>query len=262
MPSHEGADPVEPALRSVDNALRLLRLVGERKVLRVAEAADALGVARSTAHRLLNALRHRGFVVQDKPNGAYRTGPALHEIGLEAIGRIDIRRIARPVLQDLARATQETVSLALLEHRSVRFVDCVESPQAVRVGDRTGVLLPAHCTAAGKAVLAGMPLGDLDRQYPGGRLEARTPSSVTTWDELLAELAVIRETGYAMNFEEGESGISAVATAIPDLYGTPLAAVAVVVPSGRLHDVAGARALAPLLQEARDRITALLHTEL
>lgn len=254
--------PPESGLRSVDNALRLLRLVGERKVLRVADAADALGVARSTAHRLLNALRHRGFVVQDKPNGGYRPGPALHEIGLAAIGRIDIRRVAHPVLEDLARATQETASLALLEHRSVRFVDCVESPQAVRVGDRTGVLLPAHCTAAGKAVLAGMPLADLDRQYPDGRLEARTPSSVTTWEELLAELDVIRDTGYATNFEEGESGISAVAAAIPDVYGTPLAAVAVVVPSGRLRDAAGASAFAPLLQEARDRITSLLHTAL
>jgi DNA-binding IclR family transcriptional regulator len=82
---------------SVDNALRLLEYIGERQVLRVADAADLLGVARSTAHRLLTALRRRGFVLQDKPNGAYRPGPILTEIGLAAIGRIDIRRAARPV---------------------------------------------------------------------------------------------------------------------------------------------------------------------
>src|SRR3954454_11250642 len=84
---------------SVDNALRLLELVGQRQALRVAEAADLLGVARSTAHRLLAALRRRGFVTQDRPNGAYRPGPALAEAGLAAISRIDLRAIARPVLE-------------------------------------------------------------------------------------------------------------------------------------------------------------------
>ncbi|MGH8867773.1 MAG: IclR family transcriptional regulator [Actinomycetes bacterium] len=246
----------------MDNALRLLRLVGERRILRVAEAADALDVARSTAHRLLTALRERDFVMQDRPNGAYRPGPALHEVGLAAIGRIDIRRSARPVLQDLAEATQETVSLMLLEHRSVRFIDCVESPRPVRVADRTGLVMPAHCTAGGKAILAGMPAQELRRHYPDGQLEARTPASVTSWDGLVAELETIRETGYAINLEEGETGVSAVATAIPDLYGTPLAAVAVVVPSSRMPDAGVAHALAPLLDAARDRITTLLPSEL
>src|SRR3954447_25847145 len=112
--------PAEPpggsergAPTSVDNALRLLQLIGERQALRVAEAAELLGVARSTAHRLLTALRRRGFVTQDRPNGAYRPGPALYEIGLAAVSRIDIRRVARPVLEQLREETQETVSLAL-----------------------------------------------------------------------------------------------------------------------------------------------------
>src|SRR3954454_17911889 len=100
---------------SVDNALRLLELIGQRQALRVAEAADLLGVARSTAHRLLAALRRRGFVLQDRPNGAYRPGPALVEAGLAAFSRIDIRRVARPGLEDVREQTQETVSLAVLE---------------------------------------------------------------------------------------------------------------------------------------------------
>src|SRR3954470_24011660 len=123
---------------SVDNALRLLELVGQRQALRVAEAADLLGVARSTAHRLLAALRRRGFVTQDRPNGAYRPGPALYEIGLAAVSRIDIRRVARPVLEEVQEETRETVSLAVLEGATIRFVDCVESVRSVRVGNRTG----------------------------------------------------------------------------------------------------------------------------
>jgi IclR family transcriptional regulator, acetate operon repressor len=94
---------VGPLSRSAN--LLLLQLVGERKVMRVSDAAEALGVALSTAHRLLVALRERGFVSQDRPHGAYRPGRALVEIGLAAIGRLDIRRVSRPVLEELRDTT-------------------------------------------------------------------------------------------------------------------------------------------------------------
>ncbi|RMI46045.1 IclR family transcriptional regulator [Streptomyces triticirhizae] len=239
---------------SVDNALRLLELIGERKALRVSEAAGELGVAPSTAHRLLNALRRRGFVIQEKPNTAYRPGPVLNEIGLAAIGRVDIRQVARPVLEEVRDRTQETVSLSLLEGRNVRFIDCVESPRAVRVGNRTGVVLPAHCTAAGKAILAAMPEPELTRRYDGAELTTRTTASVADWPSLAAELAEIRRTGYAVNIEEGERGISAVAAVLRDRAGTPLASLAAVVPAHRLPSRAEAGELAEHLLAARDHL--------
>src|SRR3954463_10670638 len=117
--------PEPGGLTSVDNALWLLQLIGERQALRVAEAADLLGVARSTAHRLLSALRRRDFVMQDRPNGAYRPGPALNAIGLAAISRIDFRGGARRVLGELQDHSREPGSLAVLEGATIRFVDCV-----------------------------------------------------------------------------------------------------------------------------------------
>lgn len=259
--THDTSVPTQPGLASVDNALQLLQLIGERRALRVAEAADALGVARSTAHRLLTALRHRGFVTQDKPNGAYRPGRALLEIGLTAIGRIDIRHVARPILERLRDASQETASLLLLEGRSVRFVDCVESPRSVRVGSRTGIVLPAHCTAGGKAILAGLPSSDLTRRYPGHELESRTPSSISTWETLEAELEEVRRVGYATNFGEGESNICAVGAAVEDPIGYPLAALAVAVPSSRLETAEQARELVPVLLEAQAAMREALDTQ-
>jgi DNA-binding IclR family transcriptional regulator len=238
------------SLSSVDNALRLLHLIGERRALRVAEAADDLGVARSTAHRLLTALRRQGFVTQDKPNGVYRPGRALLEIGLAAIGRVDIRHAARPVLEQLSEQTKETVSLLLLEGDSVRFIDCVEGSRSVRVATRTGIVLPAHCTAGGKAILAALPGSDLSRRYPTRQLGTRTPNSIGTWRQLESELGTIRGRGYAVNFGEGESAISAVGTAIFDLIGYPLASIAVAVPSTRLESMDQATRIAPLLLTA------------
>jgi DNA-binding IclR family transcriptional regulator len=247
---------------SVDNALRLLELIGEQQTLRVSEAAALLGVAPSTAHRLLSALRGRGFVLQDKPNGVYRPGPVLNEIGLAAIGRIDLRSVARPVLQELSEQTQETVSLTLLEGRDVRFVDCVESPRSVRVGDRTGVVMPAHCTAAGKAILAALPPFELERRYRDRNLTGRTPHSITAWERLESELRLINRHGYALNEQEGEEGICAIAVAVRDLTDAPLASIAVVLPAARTARTDARAEFVPYLERAVESVQGLLRAQL
>ncbi|MGY1638858.1 IclR family transcriptional regulator [Geodermatophilus sp. SYSU D00742] len=253
--------PEAPTTTSVDNALWLLQLVGESQALRVAEAAELLGVARSTAHRLLTALRRRGFVMQDRPNGAYRPGPALYEIGLAAVNRIDIRRVARPVLEQLREETQETVSLALLEGTTVRFLDCAESPRSVRVGNRTGVVRPAHASAVGKAVLAGLSDAELDRRYPDGTLPpATTTAALTDLAGLRAELATIRAQGYALNWEESADGVCAVAVALKDTVGQPLAGLGVAAPSSRMRDVDAIRALAPAVVRGAELVQERLRT--
>jgi DNA-binding IclR family transcriptional regulator len=264
MPNSEtpSADVDSPVASSVDNALRLLELMGEQQVVRVSEAAERLGVARSTAHRLLSALRRRGFVLQDKPNGVYRPGPVLNEIGLAAIGRIDIRLVARPILEELSEQTRETISLTLLEGRNVRFIDCVESPRTVRVGDRTGVVLPAHCTAAGKAILAALPRVELARRYHDHELDTRTSTSIATWEQLTTELEAVRLCGYAMNDEEGEEGICAVAVAVRDLTNAPLASLAVVLPAGRMTQADPHKDFVPLLSCAVESVQELLRSRL
>jgi DNA-binding IclR family transcriptional regulator len=247
---------------SVDNALRLLTLIGERRVLRVAEASEALGVARSTAHRLLASLRRHGYVTQDRPNGAYRPGPALREVGLAAIGGLDIRRVARPVMEELRERTDETISLSVLEGRDIRFVDCLESTRTVRVGTRTGVVLPASCTAGGKSLLAAISPTELERRYSGRDLPARTATSVADFRELLRELAEVRRVGYALNMEEGESGVCAVGAAVRDLAGFPLASIAIVIPASRMPTTDTGRALSPLVVNAARSVESLLRAEL
>ena len=247
-----------PTLSSVDNALRLLKHLGEHRVLRITEASAELGVGRSTAHRLLSSLKSHGFVVQDKPNGPYRPGPALTEIAVSAIGGFDIRRASRAVLEDLRDEMRETVSLLMLEARDVRFVDCFESPRSVRVGSRTGLVLPAHCTAGGKAILAALAPAEFERRYAEHELEVRTSSSIKNQQDLIDEIEVVRECGYAVNFGEGEDGIGAVAIAIQDLIGAPLFSIAVAVPSSRLTSLDDAAALVPQLEKARSAIAGLL----
>jgi DNA-binding IclR family transcriptional regulator len=250
-----GSTPGHSGLSSVDNALLLLQLVGQRKVVRIAEAADELNLARSTVHRLFAALRRRDFVTQDRPNGAYRAGRALYEAGTATIGRIDVRRVARPIMEQLRDSAQETVSLLVLQGTDTRIVDDVEGPRSVRVGSRIGRVMPAHCTAGGKAILAALPAEDLRQRYAAGSLRGQTPSSITDWDILEQELADVRRHGFGLNFAEGEVGVSAVGAAIRDPLDVPLAAIAIVVPSSRLSTPRDAGLLAPLLLRAQSALS-------
>jgi DNA-binding IclR family transcriptional regulator len=235
-------------LRSVDHALRLVRLMAEGRPLRLAEVAAHLGVAPSTAHRLLGSLRYHGFVIQEGRAGRYGPGPALLELAMATTASIDIRRVARPALERLRDAVQETVSLLVLEGTNVLFLDCIEGPQSVRVGSRLGMVFPAHLTSAGKALLAALPPADVARLV--------APDS-----PLWQELERVREAGYGTNFEEREVGVSALAACVRDAAGAPLAAVAVAAPAGRLSTPQQAAALVPPLQGAARAIERSLRDE-
>jgi DNA-binding IclR family transcriptional regulator len=144
-------------IAAVDNALRVLQLIKDRRSVRVSEVSAQLGIARSPAHRLLAMLAYRGFARQDAVTKSYKPGPALIELGLEVIRDMDIRTAARPHMERLSRETGETINLVILDHARVLFVDCVEGPQSIRVASRTGRSMPAHCTSTGKAMLATLP---------------------------------------------------------------------------------------------------------
>ena len=219
-------------IASVDNALTLLSLFRERDRLRVSDVAEALGASRSTAHRLLAMLEYHRFAQQDPATKAYLPGPALIEIGLSALGSMDIRTIARPLLERLCDEVHETVHLVLLQDASVMFLDSVETSRSLRIGSRLGRLMPAHCTAAGKAILAQLPPAELERLHPDGHLERLTGRSLTTMAELAAELEAVRDRGYAVNFGESEDDVAAVAVAVP----LQTAAITVSAPITRLAE--------------------------
>jgi DNA-binding IclR family transcriptional regulator len=228
-------------IASVDNALTLLALFRERDRLRVSEAAAALGASRSTAHRLLAMLEYHRFAEQDPATRAYLPGPALIEVGLSALGRIDIRTLARPLLERLCDEVQETVHLVVLRDSSVLFLDSVETSRSLRIGSRLGRLMPAHCTAAGKAILAQLAPAEVRRLHPDGRLERLTARSLKTMAALEAELEGVREQGFATNFGQSEDEVAAVAVAVPPRPGQPLAAITVSAPITRLTEDAVAR---------------------
>lgn len=200
---------------SVDKALRLLRSFSERSAIRVADASKDLGVARSTAHRLLEMLQHHEFVQQDPVSRTYVAGPALLKIGLSAVRNLDLRALARPIIDELVSEIQETSHLVILSGCDMLIVDAVESPRMLRIGSRLGGTVPAHAAAGGRALLATLPVALVEELYPTEKLAAVTPYTQTSRKELLCELEQIRLRGYAVSVAEVEPDVSTVAAAIP-----------------------------------------------
>ena len=231
--SAAGPKPQYP-IESVDNALKVLLLLGERSSLRLTDVSQYLGVATSTAHRLLAMLQYRGFVQQDPKSKAYLPGSALTGVAFSILQRFDFRGAVRPYLEQLNGELRETVHLGMLTGSTVHFVDAIESPQAVRVVSRLGRAMPASSTSTGKALLAELTDEEVEGLYPGDRIEGLTDKSIRSRSELLRQLATIRKRGYATSSEESEAGVSSVAVALPTATG-PRLAINVAAPSSRMR---------------------------
>jgi DNA-binding IclR family transcriptional regulator len=229
-----GTAPQYP-IESVDNALRVLLLLGEKPKLRLTDVSQYLGVASSTAHRLLAMLQYRGFVRQDAVTRGYVPGPTLDNLAFGLLRRLDVRTRARPLLEQLNSELQETVHLGRLEGAQVHFIDSIESPRAVRVGSRLGRSMPAHCTSNGKAMLATLSDAELGALYPDEELPQLTPESVGTRTHLKEALARVREQGYATSHEESEEGVSSVGVAL-QTPRSPRLAITVSAPVSRMTD--------------------------
>ena len=220
------------AIESVDNALRILQTLRDSGQVRVSDVAAELGIARSTAHRLLAMLVYRDFAVQAEDR-SYRPGPALTAEPLRGEPAQRLRQVMRPHMEALCDQVAETINLVVRLGSQTRFLHTVESAQVLRIGDRQGTVLPAWKTSGGKALLAELPDAQLTALLRGAN--GRPPEGMTAADRrsLVGELRRVRDQGYAENIEESESGVCAIGLCVRDMAGDPVAALSVSAPSVR-----------------------------
>jgi DNA-binding IclR family transcriptional regulator len=225
--SRVGAPPIE----SVDRALQLVSMLRDERTVTVSRAAERLGVAASTAHRLLAALVYRGYATQDRDR-SYRAGPELADRADPTAGLGALRVHLRPALELLHDRTGETAELMALQGENVCFVDGIESIAPLRVTARIGDLMPAHCAAGGKALLAELSDGDLDELFADG-LPPWPTAQVTDLGKLKRQLRTVRRDGYATNLEETEQGVCGIGVPIHDASERVVGSFVVAVPSAR-----------------------------
>ncbi len=236
-------------LRSVTNALAILEAFSlERPELGVTELGHALGLGKSTVHRLLSALAARGYVRKRPETGRYCLGLKAFEIGTLAAGQHSVRETVAPYLQRLGAATRETVHLGVLEDGTVIYIDKIESSQALQMYSRVGRRAPVHCTALGKALLAWEP-EDVRERVIRRRLRAYTPNTHTDAVKLREELAQVRQLGWALDDEEFEVGLRCIAAPIRDHTRRVVASLGIASPAVRLSPERVA-SVAPVVSDA------------
>lgn len=202
----------------------------------VAEIARELGVHKSSASRLAATLAAAGYLEPEAGPGRYRLGARLAVLGRLVTVGADLRREGLPSLRSLVDRLGETGHLAVLEGTEAVTVEVVEGWHTIRMHSWVGKRSPAHCSSLGKALLAGLPEGELASRYGGISLEVRTPRTIDSLERLREELAAVRRTGYAVDREELEGGLCCVAAPILGPQGgTPVAAISVSGPATRIH---------------------------
>jgi IclR family transcriptional regulator, acetate operon repressor len=220
------------AVESVDNALRILQMLRDSGQVRVSDVAAELGIARSTAHRLLAMLVYRDFAVQAEDR-SYRPGPAIAAEPLRGEPTQRLRQVMRPHMEALCDQVTETINLMVRLGTQTRFLHTVESARVLRVGNRQGTILPAWKTSGGKVLLAELPDAQLTGVLRGAG--GRPPDGMTAAERrsLVTQLRLVRDQGYAENIEESESGVCAIGVCVRDRLGGPVAALSVSAPSVR-----------------------------
>jgi DNA-binding IclR family transcriptional regulator len=222
------------AVRSVDRAAALLLALGESQgEAGVTELARRLGLHKSTASRLLATLEKRGLVEQDEETGKYRLGLVVIRLAERAERTLDLRAIAMPELDRLARVTHETTGLGVLDGDQLLTVAQADGPNLVAVGDWTGRWVPLHSVASGKVLMASLPEREVLRLVRRG-LDRFTDRTITQLEPLLEELARVRRRGYATAFGEYDAGLNAIAAPVHDARGQVIAAVDVWGPAFRV----------------------------
>ncbi|WP_228023176.1 IclR family transcriptional regulator [Streptomyces acidicola] len=247
-------NPPAYGVTSVDHALRLAVILQVEGPLTVSEAAERLGVARSTAHRLLSTLVYRDFAVQNADR-SYRVGPVLELAAQTRSDVAELRAAALGPMRALVDVLDETANLSVRTGRTVRFIASVECSQALRVGKREGMVFPAHQVTGGLVMLAALGDDELSALYapaPHGRAEERPDPA-----KLRAELRAVRRSGVALNLERSERGVVAVGRGVRGPRGDTVAAVAVSMPSVR-HSPRRLKEVVAALTTASTAISAAL----
>ncbi|HEV2149339.1 MAG TPA: IclR family transcriptional regulator [Longimicrobiaceae bacterium] len=203
-----------------------------RKEVGVTEAAELLGRPKSTVSRWLSAMDEAGFLDRDADSGRYRVSLQVTAVGEMAKRSTSLQQVARPALQRLTTATGETANLVVLVGTEGVNIEAAESPRPVMHMGMVGRRFPVNASAACKAILAWMEEAEV-RAFLPDPLPRCTPATVADPDRLVAELAEVRRQGYAVNWQELEEDLVAVAAPVRDHRGKVVAAVSISAPVSR-----------------------------
>ncbi|WP_318527308.1 IclR family transcriptional regulator [Ruegeria aquimaris] len=224
-------------LQSLDRALGLLTTVARVGRATLTDLAMAQGLPPATAHRILTTLQKHGFADFDRHSQEWLVGIEAYRTGSAYLRRAGLTEIGQPILRALMEQTGETANLAVPDGAEVVSIAQVETAHPIRAFFPAGTRSPMHASGTGKAILAMMPPERARALLQKAGLPVFTPNTLSTPNDLFADLERTRERGWSYEADERHEGMSCVGATIFDENGLPCAGISISGPSGRFKSV-------------------------
>jgi len=243
-------------VQSIDRMILIVELLSMHpKGASLTEICGETSLPKGTVSRMLGALISHGYVIQEPDTKRYRLTMRMFEIGSRVAGSANILSVARPYLEYLSSVSGEAVHLVSRVNDEVVYLYKEEASNSiVRMSSFVGLRNPMYCTGVGKSILAFLPDDEMRGIWSRTVPIRFTSSTITTLEDMEAEILRIRQRGYAIDDEEHEAGVRCVAAPILDFNGNPVAAISLSAPAVRLND-AEIEKYAPMVMEAAGNIS-------
>ncbi|HML38556.1 MAG TPA: IclR family transcriptional regulator [Bacillota bacterium] len=220
-------------VKSVAKAFMIMDELDRAGELSLGDLSERLLMNKATVHRLVNTVKAAGFVNQDPETKKYSNSLKLLAMGNHVMGKLGVKEIARPYMEELSVKTGETVNLGSIVDGRILYIDKLESSSTIKVDLSVGVTVPSFCSAMGKAILAYLPESELAEALNSIEFVKYSRHSIADKAALTDELAKIREKGFAVDDEEYIEGLICFGAPILDFEGRPIAAISICCPKYR-----------------------------
>jgi IclR family acetate operon transcriptional repressor len=221
-------------IQSLDRGLVILEAVANSAdPMSLNELTDLVGIDRSSVFRLAFTLKRRGFLAYPTGRKDFILGPALWRLSHRYDWGTMLIRVSQEYLKELVRRTNETVHLAIREGKNALFIDHASANHVIAVSGQTGEMVPLHCTAHGKALLAGLDRDELRRIFGNAPLVVHTKQTIGTISDLVRVCTEIQEQGFATDDAEYREGLRCVAAPIRAQRGMIVGSIGISAPAER-----------------------------
>jgi len=245
-------------VQSIKKAINILNCFSlNDKELGISEIGKKLKINKSTVYRILVSLEDEYFIASNPKTKKYRLGIKLIELGNILQKQMDIRNYSLPIMREVAQKTKESIDLNILSGLKRISIEKIDSSYPVREVVQLGKPLPIYCAAAGKSIMAFLPNEEINKIIQNEKLVPLTPNTITDPLKLKKELEEIRKNKYAISFEEGVLGISALAAPIFNHDGKIIASLSISGPINRFNKEKISLYI-PLIKNATKKISCLL----
>jgi IclR family acetate operon transcriptional repressor len=246
------------AVQSLVRALGILnQLAKTDEGMTLTSIAESVGLAPSTAHRLLTTLQQERYVRFDPERRLWSVGVQTFVAGSAFLKTRNLVGVARPYMRALMEESRETVNLAVQDDHEAMYVYQIERPQTARALARPGARVPLHCSGVGKALLSAKTDGEMEKLLPKDGIRRLTANTIVSRSALRQDIASIRERGFAIDDQEHAIGLRCVAAPVFDELREPIAAISISGPAARISEE-NIQRLGELARQKAEKITAKL----